>query len=175
MKSEEFLKDQLIEKLKEQNKLLTKFIYRYYNLFPEKDERDKATSDQVIELESDILSLISQIEQLQKGEKIINSKCADCGAIGGNETTHDCHKSFEPKSIFTRRRERNNKAFDFVVKHKVLIYQNTRHYGNFTAGKNDCQLQELITLARKEIGYSDRTWSGDIFTSLVNLYKKICV
>jgi hypothetical protein len=101
--------------------------------------------------------------------------CADCGAIGGNEATHDCIKSFEPKSIFTRRKERNAKTYDFVVKHKVLIYQNTRHYGNFTAGKNDNQLQELITLARKEIGYSDKTWSGDIFTSLVNFYRKICV
>jgi len=108
-------------------------------------------------------------------EPIQRTICADCGAKGGNEATHDCHKSFEPKSIFTRRKERNNKTYDFVVKHKILIYQNTRHYGNFTAGKNDNQLQELITLARKEIGYSDRTWSGDIFTSIVNMYKKICV
>jgi hypothetical protein len=84
-------------------------------------------------------------------------------------------KAFVPKSIFTRRIERNNRAYDFVVKHKVLIYQNTRNYLNFTEGKGDRQLQELIDLARKEIGYSDKTWSGDIFNSLVNLYKKICV
>jgi hypothetical protein len=80
-----------------------------------------------------------------------------------------------PKSIFTRRRIKNQKTYDFVVKHKVAIYQNTRHYSNYTEGKNDKDLQELIEFARKEIGYSDRTWSGDIFTSLVNLYKKICV
>jgi len=78
-------------------------------------------------------------------------------------------------SIFTRRRIRNSKTYDFVVKYKILIYQNTRHYSNYTEGKNDKYLQELIELAREEIGYSDRTWSGDIFTSLVNLDKKICV
>ena len=83
---------------------------------------------------------------------------------------------FEPlQKKMAIRRVVNHKTYDFVVKHKVLIYQCTRHYDNFNEGKNDNQLQELITLARKEIGYSDKTWSGDIFNSLVNLYKKICV
>jgi hypothetical protein len=106
---------------------------------------------------------------------IQNARCSECNELIGTNAAHICQNKFEPKSIFTRRMERNARTYDFVVKHKVLIYQNTRHYGNFTAGKNDCQLQELITLARKEIGYSDKTWSGDIFISLVNLYRKICV
>jgi hypothetical protein len=43
----------------------------------------------------------------QKKSPIQRTICADCGAIGGNEATHDCHKSFEPKSIFIRRRTKN--------------------------------------------------------------------
>ena len=135
-------------------------------------------------LESEISELKEQIKKEEKTamelireafNPIQNARCSECNELIGTNAAHICQNKFEPKSIFTRRMERNARTYDFVVKHKILIYQNTRHYGNFTAGKNDCQLQELITLARKEIGYSDKTWSGDIFTSLVNLYRKICV
>jgi hypothetical protein len=138
----------------------------------------------IVTLESEIASLKEQIKKEEKTsmelvreafQSIQNARCSECNELIGTNAAHICQNEFKPKSIFTRRMERSARTYDFVVKHKVLIYQNTRHYGNFTAGKNDCQLQELITLARKEIGYSDKTWSGDIFTSLVNLYRKICV
>ena len=120
-------------------------------------------------------------ERIPKPEKATNdiifqnARCSECNELIGTNAAHICQHKFEPKSIFTRRRIRNAKTYDFVVKHKVLIYQCRRCYGNFNAHKNDYQLQNLIELARKEIGYSDKTWSGDIFNSLVRLYKKICV
>jgi hypothetical protein len=67
------------------------------------------------------------------------------------------------------------KNYDFVVNHKVLVYNTTHKYMNYTEGKNDPEVQKLISIARKEIGYSDKTWSGDIYNILVNLYIKICV
>jgi hypothetical protein len=121
----------------------------------------KLPKEEILQLYKNCYSMLNNYIKLS-GEKIKHPKTFTS-------------TEYIPMSIFTRRRIRNSKTYDFVVKHKVLIYHNTKHYGNFTAGKNDKQLQELIELARKEIGYSDRTWSGDIFTSIVNLYKKICV
>jgi hypothetical protein len=139
-----------------------------------------------ISLESEISQLKEQIkkEEIRKQEnKIGNSYCGnpitsehDCQVLAKkNNNCEGCKfRIFETVNP-PKRQTKNQKTYDFVVKHKVAIYQNTRHYNNYTEGKNDKDLQELIEFARKEIGYSDRTWSGDIFTSLVNLYKKICV
>lgn len=143
----------------EELNLLHQFYSKVYNgiNFPEhieKEEQSKTTIEFIREA----------FEPIQLGEKI-----EDIPAF----TIAKCLVEF-PAFDKTRLNKRFN-AYDFVVKYKTLIYQNIRHYNNYTEGKNDKQLQELIELARKEIGYSNKTWSGDIFTSLVNLYKKICV
>jgi len=92
-----------------------------------------------------------------------SGKCFKCGEIV-SKTIH-----------LSSAKQRAENIFDFVVRHKTLIYQTTRFYGSFTSGKHDSQLHELITLARKEIGYSDKTWSGDIFNSLIKQYMAITI
>jgi hypothetical protein len=69
---------------------------------------------------------------------------------------------------------RISKVFYFVVMHKIDCYRAFKlsigHEGyKSPEGKN------LIALARQEIGYSDKTWSGDIYSSIYNTYKSIVV
>ena len=58
--------------------------------------------------------------------------------------------------------------------HKTDCYRafklNTKH-----EGYKSPEGKKLIELARQEIGYSDKTWSGDIYSSLYNTYKSIVV
>jgi hypothetical protein len=69
---------------------------------------------------------------------------------------------------------RISKVFYFVVMHKTDCYRafklNTKH-----EGYKSPEGQKLIELARQEIGYSDKTWSGDIYSSIYNTYKSIVV
>jgi hypothetical protein len=183
--------DELISKLEEALQLSKECI----NLFI--DRETKGINSRIVKINK-LKSAISQLkEQIKKEDQWTTDKIIDfvnwylrlCKVI----TDKDCRFELENQSVIDsflngydyklwwnkanspKRRIRNQKTYDFVVKYKILIYQNTRHYNNYVEGKNDKYLQELIELARKEIGYSDKTWSGDIFTSIVNLYKKICV
>jgi hypothetical protein len=70
--------------------------------------------------------------------------------------------------------KRADKVFDFVVRHKTDCYRafkkSISHEGfKYSEGA------ELIKMAREEIGYSDKTWSGDIYNVLHNVYKSIVV
>lgn len=72
------------------------------------------------------------------------------------------------------KKPKNKKIFNFVVKHKIDCYhafkEDTSHKGYHTEyGKN------LITLARKELEYSPKTWSGDIYLHLWKVYKSIVI
>lgn len=124
---------------------------------------------------------LSLLQEQERKEPLLNSRCADCHELVGSNAAHICKSKTvtemakEAGENMSKHKIRANKVFDFVVRHKTLIYQTTRFYGNFTSGKHDSKLHELIELARKEIGYSDATWSGDIFNSLVKQYKSITI
>jgi uncharacterized protein YlaI len=129
----------------------------------ERQEQIEKQTELIRALETSDWIMADKLKSELKDQPIANAICADCNEQIGNQTAHLCRK------------DRDEKAYSFVVNHKTLIYNVCHHHGNFNAGKNDIKLQELIVLARKEIGYSEKTWSGDIFNALINLYRRICV
>lgn len=69
---------------------------------------------------------------------------------------------------------RNMERFDFVVRHKTDCYRAFK----LGVGHRDYKSSEglkLINMARKELNYSPRTYSGDIYVNLWKMYKEICV
>ena len=71
-------------------------------------------------------------------------------------------------------KKRTDKVFDFVVKHKTDCYRAFKRTVSREGFKYP-EGAELVKMARKEIGYSDKTWSGDIYNVLFNVYKSIVV
>lgn len=70
--------------------------------------------------------------------------------------------------------KRKEKVFDFVVKHKTDCYRAFKICINHK-GCNTKEGSFLIDLARAEIGYSPKTWSGDIYNVLWRVYKAITI
>ena len=65
-------------------------------------------------------------------------------------------------------------VFDFVVKHKTDCYRAFKicaHHKGFNTKEGSL----LIEYARKEIGYSRKTWDGDIYFALWKMYKAITI
>jgi hypothetical protein len=104
----ETAKDELIAKQAEENKLLKSYIYRYYNLFPAKDDRDKKTSERLVELESEIAQLTSEIEakdeicpnckETSRPCACMRNSCIKCGKPVGNITFTVCDQCWDDKS-----------------------------------------------------------------------------
>lgn len=85
----------------------------------------------------------------------------------------------ESKSANWRRdnihgKERTEKVFDFVVRHKTDCYRAFKRSISHEGFKYS-EGAELVKMAREEIGYSDKTWAGDIYNVLHNVYKSIVV
>lgn len=70
--------------------------------------------------------------------------------------------------------KRKEKVFDFVVKHKTDCY---RAFKQSILHKRYCtdEGSHLVELARKELGYSVKTWDGDIYHVLWRVYKAITI
>ena len=69
---------------------------------------------------------------------------------------------------------RKEKIFDFVVKHKTDCYRAFK-ICNTHKGCNTKEGSLLIELARTELGYSPKTWDGDIYNVLWRTYKAITI
>jgi hypothetical protein len=69
---------------------------------------------------------------------------------------------------------RMSRVFYFVVMHKTDCYRAFKVSIDHEGYKSP-EGKKLIELARQEIGYSDKTWSGDIYSSIYNTYKSIVV
>jgi hypothetical protein len=108
------------------------------------------------ELESEL----SQLKEQIKKEEIILTGADNYGQDKGIKLEIEAQKQ--------------NKVFDFVVRHKIDCY-NAFKLSISHEGYKKPEGKKLIELARKEIGYSVKTWSGDIYSSLYNTYKSIVV
>jgi hypothetical protein len=73
-----------------------------------------------------------------------------------------------------KKSNRKGIVFDFVVKHKTDCYRAFKICADHK-GFNTPEGSKLIELARKEIGYSRKTWDGDIYHALWRVYKGITV
>jgi hypothetical protein len=60
------------------------------------------------------------------------------------------------------------------VRHKTDCYRAFKICADHK-GFNTEEGSKLIEFARNEIGYSRKTWDGDIYFSLWKTYKKICM
>ena len=78
----------------------------------------------------------------------------------------------ETKEISDEKNARKRRVFDFVVKHKTDCYRAFKISVDHK-GFNTKEGSLLIELARTEIGYSRKTWDGDIYHALHRVYKSI--
>ncbi len=144
-----------------------------------KEEQCHNIYDKVKEANKPENRSFEEMEQIKKEEKtpmglvreafgpIQNVRCSECNELIGTNAAHICQNKFEPI-------QRQNKVFDFVVRHKIDCY-NAFKLSIAHEGYTRPEGKKLIALARQEIGYSDKTWSGDIYSSLYNTYKSIVV
>jgi hypothetical protein len=71
-------------------------------------------------------------------------------------------------------RLRKMDRFQFVVNNKTNCYRAFKQGNNHTDYKTQ-EGRHLVTLARKELKYSAKTWSGDIYWQLWKQYKSIVI
>jgi hypothetical protein len=71
-------------------------------------------------------------------------------------------------------KNRKTDIIDFVVSHKTECYRAFKICASHK-GFNTKEGSLLVDLARSEIGYSPKTWNGDIYFALWNVYKTICI
>jgi len=64
------------------------------------------------------------------------------------------------------------RMFEFVYKHIKLCRKAFYHGRNYEDFRTTPGLK-LVNMARKELGYSDHTYSGDIFRSIALNYEKL--
>jgi hypothetical protein len=68
--------------------------------------------------------------------------------------------------------ERQNKIYLFVVNNKTNCYRAFKTGIKHKDYKTD-EGKKLVELARKDIGYSSKTWGGDIYHTLWEVYFKL--
>ena len=82
--------------------------------------------------------------------------------------------NYDKKESENKTLSRKEKVFDFVVRHKTDFYRAFKisidHEGFKTS-----EGSHLVDLARKEIGYSVKTWDGDIYYVLYRVYRSIAI
>jgi hypothetical protein len=79
---------------------------------------------------------------------------------------------YDESKIVPQPIKRKEIVFDFVVRHKTSCY-NAFKLCSDHKGFNTEQGSVLIEMARKEIGYSRKTWDGDIYNVLYRVYRGI--
>ncbi len=89
-------------------------------------------------------------------------------------STPDIKQGEKEKEENEQKYIRMSRVFYFVVMHKTDCYRAFKVSIDHEGYKSP-EGQKLIALARQEIGYSDKTWSGDIYSSICNTYKSIVV
>jgi len=105
-----------------------------------------------------------------RGKKFLNQTMNPIDDGEHAQPSDVINKIFDYKHNTTK--ERKEKLFAFVVANKTQIYQSFRH-GKHCASSPE--MKELLEKARIEIGYSPKTWNGDIVSVLVNAYVSIVV
>lgn len=77
-------------------------------------------------------------------------------------------------SIDKPKKKRINRYNQFIIDNKGKLYDAFRH-GLVEDGHNTEQGRRIVELARVELGYSAKTWDGDIYNALFRNWHRIVV